>query len=631
MFLHSFYTVVANSIISSGIMKPIWRFDNFKNENHRCLEWEFMRRWILFLVLASSLLAFASNARADEPAEYLLRVDLKGISLNGLMAQMDVLQDLGSCAIAKGENEDLKNLDRLGITYEVLETDPSQKEYFLVYQRDFKKLQSVDFLGDVLYADEARALVRTDQDNAVLIARLGFEIAKLFMDPMRPVSEFSALSVDAFTVHPEIQDMVDAVSQSNLEAIVQDLADAGGYGTRRSNTLGGHWAAQYIYDKFVSYGIADVSFHDFDINADNVVAVIPGAAFPENIFVLGGHYDSLALFSGSAPGADDNASGTAAVMEAARIMSGHPFENTVVFITFASEEFGLFGSNAYARAASQRGDNIVGMLNVDMIGYLASGDTPDVDVIAGSGSSGLRELAFWATQEYVPGFPAIEGTGMFGGTSDHVSFILYGYPAIWFFEDVQYSPYIHTANDTVGLSLNSFELATNCTKSILATLASLAEPLDDIAIGHTPLDDTDDTVNPYPVVAKVLSVEPLASGYPLVRYAINGGAFTDLSMTPTGNPDEYQADIPPRSLNTMVNYYIEAQDVLGYQDTSPAAAPAETYEFAVEKRQIGWGPAEMGASLIKGGTSHSMVTNYALVLLLPAALLLVWKRNDWNT
>jgi hypothetical protein len=267
-----------------------------------------------------------------------------------------------------------------------------------------------------------------------------------------------------------------------------------------------------------------------------------------------------------------------------------------------------------------------------MIGYLASGDMPDVDVIAGSGSLGLRELAFWATEEYVPGFPAIEGTGMVGGTSDHVSFILYGYPAIWFFEDVQqYSPYIHTANDTVGVSLNSFELATNCTKSILATLASLAEPLDDIAIGHTPLDDTDDTVNPYPVVAKVLSVEPLASGYPLVRYAINGGAFTDLFMTPTGNPDEYQADIPPRPLNTTVNYYIEVQDVLGYQDTSPAAAPAETYEFAVGKRQIGWLPAEMEASLIKGGTSHSMVINYALVLFLPAALLLAWKRNDRNT
>jgi len=631
MFLHCFYTVVRNSTVFSGIVKHICRFNNFKNENHKRLEWEFMKRWTLFLALASSLLAFASNTQADESAEFLLRVDLKGISLNDLMAQVDVLQDLGSSAIAKVERDDLKNLDRLGITYEVLETDPSQKEYFLVYQRDFKKLQSVGFLGDVLYADEARSLVRTDKENAVLIAELGFEIAKLFMDPMRPVSEFSALSVDAFTVHPEIQEMVDAVSQSNLEAIVQDLADAGGYGTRRSNTSGGHWAAQYVYDTFVSYGIADVSFHDFDTNADNVVAVIPGAAFPENIFVLGGHYDSLALFSGSEPGADDNASGTAAVMEAARIMSGYPFENTVVFITFASEEFGLFGSNAYARAASQRGDNIIGMLNVDMIGYIAPGDTPDVDVIAGSGSSGLRELAFWATQEYVPGFPAIEGTGMLGGTSDHVSFVYYGYPAIWFFEDVQYSPYIHTANDIVGLSLNSFELVTNCTKSILATLASLAEPLDDIAIGHTPLDDTDDTVNPYPVVAKVLSAEPLASGYPVVRYAINGGTFTDLSMTPTGNPDEYQADIPPRPLNTTVNYYIEAQDLLGYQDTSPAAAPVETYEFAVKKREIGWLLAEMEASQIKGGKSHSMAINYALVLLLPAGLLLAWKRNERNT
>ena len=588
-----------------------------------------MKKTSLFLILTCVFLVYAPNTRADEPAEFLLRVDLKDISLNDLMAQVDVLKDLDACAIAKGDENDLKNLDRLGATYEVIETDPAQKEYFIVYERNFKKLRSVGLLGDVLYMDEARTLVRTDKEGAVLIAGLGFEIAKLFMDPIRPVSEFSAPSEDVFAVHPEAQDMVDAVSQSNLEALVHDLVDAGGYGTRKSTTAGGHWAAQYIYDAFVSYGIADVSFHDFDANADNVVGVIPGAVFPENIFVLGGHYDSIASLGASEPGADDNASGAAAVLEAARIMSGYQFENTVVFITFASEEFGLFGSNAYAREAAQRGDNIIGMLNVDMIGYLASGDTPDVDIIAGSGSSGLRELAFWATEEYVPGFPAIEGTGMIGGTSDHASFTSYGYPAIWFFEDAQRSsPYIHTANDIVDVSLNSFDLATNCTKSILATLASLAEPLDDIGIGHTPLEDTDDTVNPYPVVARVVSQEPLASGYPVVRYAVNEGVFTDLAMTPTGNPDEYRADIPANPLNTTVSYYIEAQDVLGYGDTSPAAAPAETYEFEVGEPQTEWLIAEMEASVIKGSASRSPVINYAAVLLLPAALLLFWKRNE---
>ena len=234
----------------------------------------------------------------------------------------------------------MNDLDRLGVAYEILDTDPAEKEYFLAYGKDAEMLPDLG-PGDTLHVGKAWALVRTSQETALWIAGLGFEIAKLFMDPIRLVPEFSAFSEEILTIHPEIQDMVDQVSQSNLEATVDDLVDAGGYGTRKSNTEGGHWAAQYIHDEFVSYGIADVSFHDFNVNADNVVAVIPGAVFPENIFVLGGHFDSIVTLSATAPGADDNASGTAAVMEAARIMSGHQFENTVVFIAFASEEFGL--------------------------------------------------------------------------------------------------------------------------------------------------------------------------------------------------------------------------------------------------------------------------------------------------
>jgi len=587
-----------------------------------------MKPQTFFLALVCTLVLFVTSTQADETTELLLRVDLKNTTLTDLMGQMDVLRDMETSVIAKVESNRLDALDLQGISYEVLDTDPAAKDYFLVYGRNLEELQSVGYLGDVLLAQGATALVRTDQDSALLIAGLGFEIARLFMDPMKPAPEFSALSEDVFTIHPEIQDIVDAVSQSNMEALVDDLVDAGGYGTRKSNTDGGVWASQYIYDTFVSYGITDVSFHDFDSNADNVVAVLPGAVFPENILVLGGHYDSIATFSASAPGADDNASGAVAVLEAARIMSGYQFENTVVFITFASEEFGLYGSNAYARDASQRGDNILGMLNVDMIGYLASGDTQDVDISAGSSSSGLRELAFWATDQYVPGFPAIVGTGVIGGTSDHAPFTSWGYPAVWFFEDVaQDSPYIHSPNDLVGNSLNSFELAVNCTKSIVATLASLAEPVDDIAIGHTPLNDTDETVNPYPVVANVVSVEPLASGYPVVRYAVNGGGFSDLTMTPTGNPNEYQADIPAQSLGTTVGYYIEAEDVLGASDTSPSAAPDKTYEFNVEEQSSGWFMADMSASLIKGDTSRSAMVNHAAVLFLSGAVILFWRRR----
>ena len=585
-----------------------------------------MKRLFFFVALAAMIILVPA-VRADDPADLLILVDLKGTSLNDLMTEIDVVGDMGGAAVAKGNAKDLENLIGLGLACEVVDTNPEAKEYFLVFAKAGENLAGIAALGDILALQENVALVRTGQESALLIAGLGLEIAKVFMDPMVPVVASDLLSKGVKIYHAEIQDMVDAVDQSNLETLADDLVDAGGYGTRRSSTDGGFWAAQYIYDTFVSYGITDVSFHEFNINAPNVVATIPGTVFPENIFVLGGHYDSLAMLSATAPGADDNASGTVGVMEAARILSGYSFENTVTFIAFASEESGLIGSNAYARDASQRGDNILGMLNVDMIGYLASGDTPDVDIIAGSGSSGLRELAFWATEQYVPGFPAIVGSGMIGGSSDHASFTSHGYPAIWFFEDVaQDSPYIHSTNDIVGLSLNSFELARDCTKSIVATLASLAEPLDDIAIGHTPLDDTDDTVNPYPVLAQIISTEPLAAGFPVLYYSINGGAFTDQTMNATANPDEYLAEIPAQPLDTTVDYYLEVEDILGGSDTSPAAAPDKTYSFEIAQQATGWLAAQMESSHLGSDTvPRPVMLNAVAVFLFPAAAILFWK------
>jgi len=590
-----------------------------------------MKKTTLFLAVSALLLATTGAWGAEDP-RMLLRVDLEGISLNGLIAEVDVVMDLGTSALALGAEADLERLDGLGLAYEVLDTSVAGNEYYAVHARRGASLDGIAAVSDILHLEEGLAVVRADAASARLVAGLGFEIARVFLDPAQPVGEFQAADA-AKSVHPEILDMVDAVSTALMEQVTSDLVAAGGYNTRKSTTDGGEWAAQYIHDAFVSYGIQDVSFHDFDINADNVVAVIPGSVFPENIIVLGGHYDSLTMFGALEPGADDNASGTVAVMEAARVLANYTFENTMVFIAFASEEFGLFGSNAYARDASNRGDNILAMLNVDMIGYVAAGDTQDVDIIAGSGSSGLRELAFWATEQYVPGFPAIVGSGMIGGSSDYASFTKYGYPAIWYFEDVaQDSPYIHTANDTIGQSLNSFEFMTNCTKSIVATLASLAEPVDDIAIGHTPLGDTSDTANPYPVAAQVVSTEALAAGFPLLSYAVDAGGTTDVVMTATGNPNEYLAEIPAQALGTTVSYYITAEDVLGGSDTSPAAAPDKVYSFEVAQGSSGWTAAEMSSSTLGGTeTRGSVPWNVAALFVVPGAVLLLLRRSRTRT
>ncbi|NIT61156.1 MAG: M20/M25/M40 family metallo-hydrolase, partial [Aliifodinibius sp.] len=83
-----------------------------------------------------------------------------------------------------------------------------------------------------------------------------------------------------------------------------------------------------------------------------------GKQFPDEIYVIGCHYD---VYTNGAPGADDNGSGTAATMEIARVLSTSSYKRTIKLIGFSGEELGLLGSAAYASQAAQQGENILGM------------------------------------------------------------------------------------------------------------------------------------------------------------------------------------------------------------------------------------------------------------------------------
>ena len=106
----------------------------------------------------------------------------------------------------------------------------------------------------------------------------------------------------------------------------------------------------------------------------NVVATLPGtqAQSVDRMYVVSGHYDSRRTdvmdFTGDSPGANDDASGTAAVMELACVMAQYKFDATLVFMTVAAEEQGLYGAGDFAEKAKQKKWNIAGMLNNDIIG-----------------------------------------------------------------------------------------------------------------------------------------------------------------------------------------------------------------------------------------------------------------------
>lgn len=203
-------------------------------------------------------------------------------------------------------------------------------------------------------------------------------------------------------VPPEIDlriyDIIDAVSADRIESDIRQLA---GFGTRNtfsdtvSETRGIGAARRFIKAEFENIsedcnGCLDVFYQkDFvtkegnnrvpkDAWVVNVVAVQKGTKYPNRYIIMSGDIDSRASdtmdFTTDAPGANDNASGMAGTMEAARVLSKYEFESSIIYLGLSGEEQGLFGGRGFAEMAKKEGWDIIGVFNNDMIGNIEGVD-----------------------------------------------------------------------------------------------------------------------------------------------------------------------------------------------------------------------------------------------------------------
>jgi hypothetical protein len=171
---------------------------------------------------------------------------------------------------------------------------------------------------------------------------------------------------------PELLSLAAALSADSLLATVSALAD--GFPTRYTRSDYYELAAALALTWFSSYGLDQVYLDSFTccggLDRNNVVGVKTGLVFPDEIIVVGAHLDCTSRDPWNlAPGAEDNASGSAAVLEMARIMAPLATERTIQFVLFGGEEQGLHGSDAFAQNAAQQNLDIVGALILDMVGY----------------------------------------------------------------------------------------------------------------------------------------------------------------------------------------------------------------------------------------------------------------------
>lgn len=409
---------------------------------------------------------------------------------------LQIINYQGNVLAALSYDAQIESLRQAGFEVRVLDAAANPDLYYLAYPSPgmdgtpFAGLQaaaSSDIEAVYPYA-EGVYIVKAQRVAAEALTSQPVQIVKLprsvkfdrrGLVPARSQSDLAC--------SPGIQEMADAVSSTLLIHHVCKLQDddSQGYcnelGTRYSYaTAELEKAAQYLSSQYAALGLT-VTYDPFSYGGypmNNLVAELPGAGpDSDHIYILCAHYDSISRDPYNvAPGADDNASGSAAVLEAARILSQYQFNRTIRFVHFAGEEQGLIGSAHYAAAAAQRGDLIDGVINLDMIAYeTVPSNDHIVEVHAGvnPASIALADALISNIAEYDLLLVPQKLTSNATNRSDHASFWNQGYPAILGIEDFQdFSPYYHSASDT--LANMQTHMMVEYTKACVATLAELA-------------------------------------------------------------------------------------------------------------------------------------------------------------
>lgn len=316
------------------------------------------------------------------------------------------------------------------------------------------------------------------------------------------------------SLNPQVEAIVSQVSADRIADIQKKLESFGTRNIFSSTDDPNHGigaAREWIAAQFRSYSPKlQVSFDKHrvakqntrmpgDVEIWNVVAVLPGSSEPDRQVMVSGHYDSINLVykqgpngqreidaeataKAPAPGVTDDGSGTAAVMELARIMSQYQFRKTIVFVAFAAEEYGLFGSGLYAEDAAAKHQQIEGLFNNDIIGsdVTGVGETSNryVNVYSEEPNDSVsRQLARYLrsmNERYQPGFDVnlVFRHDRFGRGGDHSPFAADGYAAIRITTPMENFSNQHTATDTFANTAPQYTALV--AKANAAGVASLA-------------------------------------------------------------------------------------------------------------------------------------------------------------
>jgi len=318
----------------------------------------------------------------------------------------------------------------------------------------------------------------------------------------------------------KIKALISKISTDSISLHIKNLEKPGGMNSRINFTPGNDSAMKYIYNTFSKVSkncIITIDTFFIDSAASpynhkplfNIEVTFPGKLYPDSIFILGAHYDCSASRMGSsvwsahwdtisAPGADDNSTGIASLLEIAKALSDSVinFKNdyTIKLVAFGAEESGPkysgshHGSVHYVEKISALNQHIIGMVSIDMIGFNAN--YLYNSIISNPNSVSLGTKALSLNSQYHTSLILPVAPFNYGEYSDHFSFWNAGIPAICLMENAPpwndntfyvSNPFYHTSYDTLGTV--NINLVRNVTKLSLALAASMSMSPTDVNIG----------------------------------------------------------------------------------------------------------------------------------------------------
>lgn len=307
---------------------------------------------------------------------------------------------------------------------------------------------------------------------------------------------------DKFEIN--IEDIVAAADSNRLRANLEFLE---GVRNRTTNPTHLQETKDSIENTFVNAGFKTeiYTFMRGNYTAHNFLGTLQGSSEDSEYFLLGGHYDTVT----NSPGADDNGSAIAGMMEAIALMKDYNFKKSIKFVGFDLEETGLEGSTNFVTNSLRADESLLGFLNFEMIGYFTNEPFTQqfpagfeaifpaaaaqvnadsargnfITVVGNQTHSGLADSFVVASQKYVPELKTLKVISPGMGTlvpdllrSDHGPFWFAGLPALMLTDGSEFrNPNYHTINDKVE-TLN-FTFMNNVVKAAVATIAKLAEPV----------------------------------------------------------------------------------------------------------------------------------------------------------